>query len=67
MEDLWNQKLCPAIISELLEERDNGDVISCDRPGFMQRRTVSCSSAGGAQLGLCSEDNGHKHPSQSLS
>lgn len=51
VEDLWSQKLCLAIISDLFEERDNGDVISSDRLGFMQRRTVSCPSAGIAQCG----------------
>lgn len=38
IEDLWSQKLFPDIIGELFEERDNGDVISSDRPGFMQKR-----------------------------
>lgn len=52
VEDVWSQKLCLAIIiSDLFEERDNGDVISSDKLGFMQRRTVSCPSAGIAQCG----------------
>lgn len=51
MEDLWRQKLCLAIIGDLFEERDNGDVISSNRLDLMQRRTVSCPSAGVAQCG----------------
>lgn len=55
VEDPCNQKLFPAIISELWEERDNGDATSSDRPGFMQRRIESCPSAGVAHCGSAPE------------
>lgn len=55
MEDLWSQKLYPDIISELFEERDNENVMSSDRPGFMQGSTASCPSASVAQCGSALE------------
>lgn len=67
LEDLWSQKLCLAITVDLNEERDNGDVISSDRLGFMQRRTVSCPSAGVAQCGSADDCPKHSQPESELS
>lgn len=67
MEELWRQKLCLAIISDLFEERDNGDVISRDRRGFKQRRMAFCSSAGVTQCGSVLQMTVPNIPSQSLS
>lgn len=67
VEELWRQKLCLAIISDFFEERDNGDVISRDRRGFMQRRMASCSSAGITQCGSALQMTVPNIPSQSLS
>ena len=67
VEDFWSQKLCLVIFGELFEERDNGGVISSDRLGFMQRRRVSCPSAGVAQCGSALQVSVPNIPSQSLS
>ena len=67
LEDLWSQKFCLAITGDLIEERDNGDVISNDRLGFMQRRTVSCPSAGVAQCGSADDWPKHSQPESELS
>lgn len=64
VEDLWSQKLCLVIV---IEERDNGGVLSSDRLGFMQRRRVSCPSAGVAQCGSALQMTVPNIPSQSLS